>query len=102
MSTSRSFRSGSCAARCCSSASSRVRRLLQRRLRLRDRGVGRLGAFGRDVALDFELAKIAEQRARLRGEPIGFGLQRANPFVDAARHAHRSRRVCVLARWTAR
>ena len=62
-----------------------LRRLLQRHLRRRDGGVGRRDFLGGDVALKFELTKITEDRARLRGEAIRFCLQCANPLVDTPR-----------------
>ena len=49
-----------------------LRRLLQRCLRPGDGGIGRRDLFGGDVALNFELTKITEDRARLRGETIRF------------------------------
>src|SRR5262245_35618975 len=42
-----------------------IGRLFQRRLRLRDGGVGFGDVLHRDVALDLELPEIAEERARL-------------------------------------
>ena len=63
-----------------------------------DGGVGGLDFFGRDVALDFELPQIAEQRARLRRETIGFCLQRADPLVDASRERIGRAAICAARR----
>ena len=40
-----------------------------------------------DVALDFELADVAEERLGLAGEPVRFLTQRAKPVVHAALRA---------------
>jgi hypothetical protein len=72
------------------------RRLLQRCLRPGDGGVGRRDFFGGDVALNFELTKITEDRARLRGETFRFCLQRANPLVDASRERIGRVAICAL------
>jgi putative Holliday junction resolvase len=61
-------------------------RLLQGGLRLRHRGSGCRTFLDLDVTLNFELTQIAEQCARLRGETLGLGLERADPLVHAARH----------------
>ena len=73
-----------------------LRRLLQRCLRPGDSGVGRRDLFGGDVALNFELAKITKDRARLRGETIRFCLQCANLLVDASRERIGRVAICAL------
>ena len=47
--------------------------------------VGRrlFGLLGLEVALDLELAKIADERARFAGQSLGFALQGADAIGDA-------------------
>ena len=66
----------------------------RRQLGLDLRGVGGqpLQLFRTELALDLQLPQLAEQRAFLRGEPIGFALEGLQPLGRAPARAPRSRR----------
>ena len=61
-----------------------LRRILDGSLNLDDRGLRVTHAFDLDVPLRFELAQVAEQRARLTGQTIGFRLKRTDAVGDRA------------------
>jgi len=51
---------------------------------------------GLDLALDLKLPKVAEQRALLSGQPVGFLLECLQPFGRALGEGLRARAVCRL------
>ena len=66
------------ATRVASSVFRRCRRRIAIRRRARQRALGVEQLFLFDRAIELEPPQVAEHRARLRGEAIGFRLQRAN------------------------
>ena len=47
------------------------------------RGLGLLELLDLDGAIDFALSQIADDRARLTGQTLGFALKRTNPIGNA-------------------
>jgi hypothetical protein len=60
--------------------------------------VGAPQFFGFDLAVELQLAQVAEERALLRREPVGFVVQRLQPVGRAARERFGLRAVRFLRR----
>ena len=91
MSTRRARSSGRLAASCCSRSRDPlpVRGELAGNLRAVRRKLPQL--FGLDLAIDFQLSQIAEQRPLVRRQPVGFLLQGLQPIGRALRQRLRAR-----------